>query len=122
MTKQKNKIMIILKRQEVINALAIKMQELSDDELIELYQDGYGVDIVIAEVVDEEYIESSIWDEMHVTVSATITDEGIEIIPDSYEELADYWEVEVESDEFWDRHEELEKKWSAEVGRTVKQQ
>ena len=99
----------------------MKINQMSNDDLIELYEQLYEVTPIMNEMVDEAHIEDAIWDEMHVTVSAYINDDEVEIIPDSYQELADYWEVEVMGNDFNDKLEELEKKWSAKVGRKPKQ-
>lgn len=111
--------MIILNRKEIRAGLNIKIQQLSDDELLNLYEQLFEVTPIIMELVNEEYIEQAIWDEFHVTVTAQETAEGIEIIPDSYMELADAWEVEVDSNDFWYNMEELEKFWSEQIGKDV---
>ena len=111
--------MIILSRKEVLAGLKAKLDNSNDDELVELYEQLYEVSPIIRELVNEEYIEQVIWDDTHVTVTVQETDEGVEIIPDSYHELADYWGVEVNSDEFWDEMEKWEKHWSEQMGKEI---
>lgn len=113
--------MIILSRKELIDSLWAKINVLDDDELVELYEKAYDVTPVIRELVNEQYIEREIWDETHVTVTVQETEEGVEIIPDSYQELADYWCVDVDSNEFWDNMEKWEKYWDERIGKEIKQ-
>ena len=112
--------MVILRRKEVKSALIHKINTMSDDELVELYEVACGVTPTIHEVVDEEYIQEEIWNEMRINVTVQVIRDIIEIIPDSYQEFADYWEVDVNSRKFWDKMNELEDKWAKEIGNPIK--
>ena len=112
-------IMVILNRKEVLAGLKAKLDNSTDNELVELYEQLYNVTPIIRELVNEEYIEQAIWNDTHVTVTVQDGDEGILIIPDSYQELADYWEVKVDSCDFWDELEKLERHWSEQIGKEI---
>ena len=111
--------MIILKRDEIMKALTLKLKLSTNDELVELYEQLYGVTPIVSEVVDEQSIQDAIWGEMHVTVTAEIVNGEVELFPDSYQELANYWDVPLWSDAYNDKVEELEEKWTTEVGKVV---
>ena len=111
--------MVISSRKEVLAGLKAKLDNSTDNELVELYEQLYNVTPIIRELVNEEYIEQAIWNDTHVTVTVQDGDEGILIIPDSYQELADYWEVKVDSCDFWDELEKLERHWSEQIGKEI---
>lgn len=112
--------MVILTRDEVIEGLISNLKKASDDQLVELYEGVYKFTPVIGEVVDEQHVQEAIWEDMRINVTCSIKDDIVEIIPDSFQELADYWEVEVNGDEFNTKLNELEDEWGEKVGRFIK--